>query len=133
MTFGDPRTLPELVGSAARQGAHALMVDANYAIHYHPTHRVALNEAAIRHRLLVMHLSLTGAADGALMAHGDDLTARWRRAAYFVDRILRGDRPGDIPIEHASRVEFHINLNAAKAIGLRIPSTLLLQADRVFE
>lgn len=133
MTFGEPATLPALVASAARQGANALMVDANYAIHGHREIREGLARAAERHRLALMHLSLVGAADGALMAYGANLTDRWRRAAYFVDRILRGEKPGDIPIEHAARVEFHINLKAARATGLQIPATVLLQADRVFE
>ena len=133
MTFGDPASLPQLVASAARRGADALMIDSNYAIHYHRGHREGLAAAAIRHRLPVMHLSLVAAADGALMAYGANLDARWRRAAYFVDRILRGEKPAEIPIEHAARVEFHINLRAAKAIGLRVPDAVLLQADRVFE
>ena len=130
---GDPGTLPAVVASAARQGADAIMVEGNYSIHYHREHRERLARAAEEHRLPAMHLALVAAQDGALMAHGFDLTARWRRAAYFVNRILRGEKPGDIPIEHPAAIEFHINLTAARAIGLRIPPTLLLQADRVFE
>lgn len=133
LTFGDPRSLPELVRSASRQGADALLVDSTYAIHYHRENRDALNRSAIKHRLPVMHLSLVAAADGALMAFGYDLTERWRRASYFVDRILRGANPGDLPIEHSRRVQFHVNLKAARAISLKIPSPVLLQADRVFD
>ena len=133
MTFGDGITLPDLVRSAARQGVHALMVDPEYAIHYHREVRERLASELIRVRMPAMHLALVAAAHGGLMAHGDDLTARWRRAAYFVDRILRGEKPAEIPIEHSNRLEFHVNLKAAKAIGLELPARLILQADRVFE
>jgi putative ABC transport system substrate-binding protein len=134
VTFGEARTLPDVVRSAARQGAHALMVDTNYAIEYHRENREALAAEATRLRLPVMHLSLAAAANGALMSYGTDLDDRWRRAAYFVDRILRGERPGDIPIENPpSNVEFHVNRRAARAIGLEIPQSVLLQADRVFD
>lgn len=133
LTYGDTATLPELVRSAARQGANALMFDTDHAIHYHREVREALTAEAIRQRLPLMHLSLTGAADGALMSYGMDLTARWRRAAQITDRVLRGEKPEGIPIEHMDRVEFHLNLRAAKAMGLSIPPKLLVQADRVFE
>jgi len=133
LTFGNARSLPELVASAARQGIDALMVDGTYAIHYHPESREAVHQAAIRHRLPVMHLSLVAAGDGGLMAYGYDLTEQWRRASYFVDRILRGAKPGELPIEYIQIRKFHVNLKAARAIGLEIPPAVLLQADRVFE
>jgi putative ABC transport system substrate-binding protein len=133
-TYWDPATLPELVRSTARQGAQALLLSVEYLIVYYREHREALAEEAARLRLPVMHLALGAAANGALMSYGPNLDELWRRAAYFVDRILRGDRPGEIPIESPPvNAEFHLNRKAARAIGLEIPRTLLLQADRVFD
>ena len=72
-------------------------------------------------------------AEGGLFAHSFDESAAWHRAPYYVDRILDGDKPGDIPIEQPSKVTLHVNLATARKIGLEVPRSLLLQADRVFE
>ena len=70
---------------------------------------------------------------GGLFAYTVDFPAIWRRGAVFVDKILKGAKPGDLPIEQATRFEFVINLRAAKALGLTIPPSLLLRADQVIE
>ena len=67
------------------------------------------------------------------MSYGVAVTQSFRRAAYFVDRILRGAHPGDLPIELPSKLEFVINLKTAKALGLQIPDKLLAIADEVIE
>ena len=67
------------------------------------------------------------------MSYGVAVTQSFRRAAYFVDRILRGAHPGDLPIELPSKLEFVINLKTAKALGLQIPDRLLATADEVIE
>ena len=67
------------------------------------------------------------------MSYGVSFPDIWRQAPTFVDKILKGARPSDLPIEQASRFELIINLKAAKALGLTIPSTLLQRADRVIE
>jgi putative ABC transport system substrate-binding protein len=73
------------------------------------------------------------AAAGGLIGYGVDFLAMYRRAAVFVDKILKGAKPADIPVEQATRFEFGINLKNAKALGLTIPSSLLQRADQVID
>lgn len=93
----------------------------------------AIAREAIRQRVPIMQGVLHAVGEGGLMAHGVDDTIAHRREPYYVDRILRGDKPGDIPVEQPTRVAFHLNLKAAKAIGLTVPPSVLLQADRVID
>ena len=92
----------------------------------------AIIELAIKRRLL----SAGGkefAEAGGLLGYGIDGSVPYRRAAYFIDRILKGTKPGDIPVERATRFELIINLKTAKAIGIKIPPTLVQRADKVIE
>jgi putative tryptophan/tyrosine transport system substrate-binding protein len=90
-------------------------------------------ELAVRHRLPVMFAFREDVEAGGLVAYGASISAQYQQAATFVHKILRGARPGDLPIEQASKFEFVLNLKTAKAIGLTIPPSLLLRADQVIE
>jgi len=71
--------------------------------------------------------------DGGLLSYGPDLTDNFRRAASYVDRILRGEKPGDLPVQFPAKYEMVLNLKSAKALGLTVPQSILLRADEVIE
>ena len=96
-------------------------------------HRRAIIEAALRNRLPAIYPFRFYAADGGLASYGADQTDIFRRTASYVDRILRGEKAGDLPIQLPTKYEFVINLKTAKALGLEIPSMLLARTDEVIE
>jgi putative ABC transport system substrate-binding protein len=96
-------------------------------------HRRQLAELAAKNRLASMCEAPDFAADGCLMSYGPDSLHFWRRAATFVDKILKGSKPSDIPVEGPKKFEFVINLMTAKQIGLTIPPNVLARADKVIK
>jgi putative ABC transport system substrate-binding protein len=94
-------------------------------------HRLA--ELAMRHRLPTMHSSREYVEAGGLSAYGTNVAALYRRAAVYVDKILKGAQPGDLPIEQAKEFELVVNLKTAKALGLTIPPAVLTRANEVFK
>jgi putative ABC transport system substrate-binding protein len=96
-------------------------------------HRARIVELATKHRLPVMSPYREVADAGALMSYGPNRLALYRRMAVFVDKILKGAKPADLPVEQPTEFEFVVNLKAAKALGLTIPQSILLRADHVIE
>jgi putative ABC transport system substrate-binding protein len=96
-------------------------------------HRKQIIDFALRERLPSMFVGKEWVAEGGLMSYGDSLPDRYRRAASFVDRILHGAKPADLPVEQPTKFELFVNLKTAKAIGLAIPETFLARADEVIE
>ncbi len=90
-------------------------------------------ELAIRNRLPTMFIFRHYVEAGGLMSYGVDTKPMWRRAASYVAKILRGAQPSDLPVEQAANFEFAVNLKTAKAIGVTLPTSILLRADEVIE
>jgi putative ABC transport system substrate-binding protein len=92
-----------------------------------------ITELAARNRLPAVYVQGSFITSGGLMSYGPDRTERYRRAAVFVDKILKGTKPADLPVEQPTKFEFIINLKAAKQIGLTIPPNVLARADKVIK
>lgn len=99
----------------------------------HFAHRARIAEYAVRNRLPSMCGLREYVETGCLMGYSASTTDLWRRAAYFVDKILRGAKPADLPVEQPTKFEFVINMKTAKALGLTIPQSMLLRATEVIE
>jgi putative ABC transport system substrate-binding protein len=97
------------------------------------THRGRIPELAAKHRVPAVYGFPAFADAGGLMSYGLDLRDVWRRATTYVDKILRGAQPRDLPVEQPTKHELVVNLRTAKNLGLTIPASLLLRADRVIE
>jgi len=97
------------------------------------SHRDLFISLAARHRLPAVYWARFWAAAGGLIAYGPDLLDPFRRAAGYVDRILKGEKPADLPVQAPTKYELVINLKTAKALGLTVPPSLLARADEVIE
>jgi ABC-type uncharacterized transport system substrate-binding protein len=125
-----PDQLPQAFTAFTQAKAEALLVppDATFG-----THRQRIAELAIAARLPAIFFSSASVEDGGLMSYGPDPEENYRRAAIFVDKILKGAKPADLPVERPTKFELAINLKTAKALGIDIPATLLGRADEVIE
>jgi putative ABC transport system substrate-binding protein len=129
----DVRDAPEIeraVTSFARFGNGGLIVTPSPLS---TRHRDLIIMLAARHRLPAVYAWRYFVTAGGLISYGPDSIDQYRQAAGYVDRILRGEKPADLPVQSPTRYELIINLKAAKALGLEVPATLLARADEVFE
>jgi putative ABC transport system substrate-binding protein len=96
-------------------------------------HRVPIILAAARNNVPAVYWQSYFARDGGLLSYGTDQVDNWRRAATYVDRILRGEKPAELPVQLPTKFEMAVNLKTAKALGLAVPPSILLRADEVIE
>ncbi len=124
--FND-KNLEDALGAVVNECANALLVTP------HPffADRRQHIDFTVRHKLPAIHFSGAFVDDGGLMSYGPNGPDLWRRAATYVDKILKGTKPAELPVEQPKKFDFIINLKAAKQIGLTIPPNVLARADRV--
>ena len=125
-----PSELDDSFAVMTRERASALLVQGSQML---MGQRTRLRELMVKSRLPSMCTLREDAEAGCLMSYGVDFSDVYRRAAGFVDKILKGARPADLPIEQPTKFEFVINRKTAKALGLAVPQSLLLRADQVIE
>ncbi len=123
-----PEEIELAISRLAKDGVQGLVVLGGFR-----TDRQRIINVALAQRWPVIAQSNEFAVQGALLSYGIDLSENYRRAAYYVDRILKGAKPGDLPIEQPTRFELVVNAKTAKALGLTISQELLLRADKVIE
>ena len=130
INVGDPREMDRAVTEIAREPNGGLIVTAAPSTVVHRDLIIAL---AARHKLPVVYFDRTPVAEGGLISYGADLVGQFRQAASYVDRILRGEKPANLPVQAPNKYELVINLKTAKALGLTIPPAVLARADEVIE
>jgi putative ABC transport system substrate-binding protein len=96
-------------------------------------HRTSIILAAARNNVPAVYGTSYFAKDGGLLSYGPDPVDLFRRAASYVDRILRGEKPADLPVQFPTKIEMAVNRKTAKALGLAIPPSIMLRADEVIE
>ena len=125
-----PEEIPSTLAAATRERAGALIVVPDSLL---LSHRRSIIGFAAKNRLPAMYNFIEETEDGGLMSYGANLYENYRRAATFVDKILKGAKPGDLPVEQPTKLELVINLKTAKALGLTLPRSLLIRADQVIQ
>jgi putative tryptophan/tyrosine transport system substrate-binding protein len=126
----DAAEIEQSVGSFARSPNGGLIPVSSAA---GVRHRDLIISLAARHKLPAIYWDRFFVAAGGLMSYGPDIVDQFRQAAGYVDRILKGEKPGDLPVQASTKYELAINLKTAKALGLDVPATLLARADEVIE
>ena len=129
----DVRDAPEIeraVAAFARSGNGGMIVTASALA---TRHRELIIKLAARYKLPAIYAGHWFVTDGGLLSYGPDYVAQFRQAAGYVDRVLKGEKPADLPVQSATKYETVINLKTAKALGLDVPAPLLARADVVIE
>jgi putative tryptophan/tyrosine transport system substrate-binding protein len=126
----DAGEIERAVMGFAHSGNGGLIVTASA---FANVHRELIITLAARHKLPAIYFARYFVDDGGLMSYGTDLIDQFRQAATHTDRILRGEKPADMPVQAPTKYDLVINLKIAKALGLEVPSSLLARADEVIE
>jgi putative ABC transport system substrate-binding protein len=126
----DPAEIERAVSGFARTSNGGLIATGSAST---TIHRDLIITLAARHRLPAVYPFRRFVSDGGLISYGPDNIDQYHRAAGYVDRILKGEKPADLPVQAPTKYELVINLRTAKALGLEIPPTLLARADEVIE
>ena len=127
---GDTDEIERAVAAVARSSNGGMILTGSALAALRRTFIIAL---AARHRLPAVYPARYFATSGGLLSYGPDLTDQFRVAAGYVDRILNGEKPADLPVQAPTKYELVINLKTAKALGLDVPPSLLARADQVIE
>ena len=127
---GDEREIDSAFATLAQQQVRALVVGSDAYFYYQRSRIIALAE---RHRIAMVYYIAGFARDGGLLAYGNNLTDMYRILGTYVGRVLKGEKPADLPVVQASKYELVINLKTAKALGLTIPPGVMAIADEVIE
>jgi putative ABC transport system substrate-binding protein len=125
-----PDDLERAFDAFIRAKAEALLVPPDVTF---GTHRRRIAGLAANARLPAISFNRTWAEGGGLIAYGPNTDENYRRAAYFVDKILKGAKPGDLPVERPTKIQLTINLKVAKSLGIEVPASLLARADEFIE
>jgi putative tryptophan/tyrosine transport system substrate-binding protein len=129
-TVRDAADLVVALAEMSKQRPQALLL---YPLPIAPTDIQRISEFGLTQKLLTAAIVREYAEQGILMFYGPQLAEQYRLAGVYIDKILRGARPADLPIQEPTKFELVINMKTAKALGLPIPRSLLLRADRVIE
>ena len=130
LNIRDPGQIERAVAAFARSANNGLILPPSAS---GSVHRNLIITLAARYKLPAVYTYRFAVTEGGLISYGPDAVDQFRRAAGYIDRILKGEKPGDLPVEVPTRYELVINLKTAEALGLEVPTTLLARADEVIE
>jgi putative ABC transport system substrate-binding protein len=130
LNIRDPGQIERAVAAFARSANNGLILPPSAS---GSVHRNLIITLAARYKLPAVYTYRFAVTEGGLISYGPDAVDQFRRAAGYVDRILKGEKPGDLPVEVPTKYELVINLKTAEALGLDVPTTLLARADEIIE
>jgi putative ABC transport system substrate-binding protein len=126
----DPKTIDTAFGAVRKERADAVLVLTSVVT---TTQRAKIIDLAVKNQLPAIYFTAEFVEAGGLLAYGASFNDLFRRAATYVDKILKGAKPADLPVEQPTKFELVINLKTAKALGLTIPQSVLGRADQIIE